>query len=57
MKHVTAAILVKDGLILIAKRRASDRLGNKWEFPGGTVEDEESPEECLEREMKEEFGI
>lgn len=57
MKQVTAAILIKDTKILIAKRKADDRQANKWEFPGGTVEQNESPEACLKREMKEEFGI
>ena len=57
MKKVTAAILIKDGKILIAKRRADDRQAGKWEFPGGTVERNESPQTCLRREMKEEFGI
>ena len=57
MKHVTAAILINDGFIFIAKRRANDRLGGKWEFPGGTIEDNETPEECLKREIMEEFDI
>ena len=57
MKKVTAAILVKDGKILIAKRKADDRQAGKWEFPGGTVEQNETPQACLKREMKEEFGI
>ena len=57
MKEVVAAILIKDGKILIAKRRADDRQANKWEFPGGTVESGETPQGCLKREMQEEFGI
>ena len=57
MKVVTAAILKKDGKILIARRRAGDRQANKWEFPGGTVEPHETPQACLKREMQEEFGI
>ena len=57
MKKVTAAILIKDTKILIAKRKADDRQANKWEFPGGTVEQNELPEACLKREMQEEFGI
>ena len=57
MKQVTAAILIEDGKILIAKRKANDRQANKWEFPGGTVEQNETPQTCLEREMQEEFGI
>ena len=57
MRKVTAAILIKDGKILIAKRKADDRQANKWEFPGGTVEKNETPQACLKREMQEEFGI
>jgi len=57
MKRVTAAILIKDEQILIAKRKKGDRLAEKWEFPGGKIETNETPEECLKREMVEEFGI
>ena len=54
---VTAAILVKDNKIIIAKRGPDDRLAHKWEFPGGKIEINETPEQCLKREMKEEFDI
>ena len=54
---VTAAILEKGRKILIAKRNTGDKLAGKWEFPGGKIEDYESPEECLRREMHEEFKI
>lgn len=57
MKKVTAAILIKDGQVLIAKRKAIDRLTGKWEFPGGKIEPGETPEECLKREIKEELLI
>ena len=57
MKTVTAAILLQDDRVLIAQRRAGDKLANKWEFPGGTVEKGETPEQCLKREMKEEFEV
>lgn len=57
MKTVTAAILEKDGKILIARRKADDRQAGKWEFPGGTLESDETPQECLQREIQEEFGI
>ena len=57
MKTVTAAILEKDGKILIARRKADDRQAGKWECPGGTLEAGETPQACLQREMKEEFGI
>ena len=57
MKTVTAAILEKDGKILIARRKADDRQAGKWEFPGGTLEAGETPQACLQREMQEELGI
>jgi 8-oxo-dGTP diphosphatase len=55
--RVTAAILTRGNTVLIAKRRIDDRQAGKWEFPGGKIEENESPEQCLAREMKEEFNI
>jgi 8-oxo-dGTP diphosphatase len=57
MIKVTAAVIEKDGKILIAKRKKGDHLEHKWEFPGGTMNPGESPEECLKRELLEELGI
>jgi 8-oxo-dGTP diphosphatase len=57
MINVTAAIIERDGNIFLAKRPSTSSLPNKWEFPGGKVEFGESPEECLERELLEEFEI
>jgi 8-oxo-dGTP diphosphatase len=54
---VTAAVLEKDGRILIAHRKRGDRLADKWEFPGGKLEEGETPEVCLRRELQEELGI
>lgn len=54
---VTAAVLEKDGRILIARRKRGHHLADKWEFPGGKLEEGETPEDCLRREMMEEFGI
>jgi len=57
MKKVAAAILEKDGKYLIAQRKEGDALAGKWEFPGGKIEEGESPEECLVREFREEFDV
>ena len=54
---VTAAILIKNNKVLIVQRKSTDILANKWEFPGGKIELNESPEDCLIRELKEEFSI
>jgi 8-oxo-dGTP diphosphatase len=54
---VTAAIIEKKGKILIAKRKKGWRFAGKWEFPGGKIEPNETPEECLRRELREELGI
>ena len=54
---VTAAIIERNGKILLAKRKKDDPLKDKWEFPGGKMEANESPEACLKRELHEELGI
>jgi 8-oxo-dGTP diphosphatase len=57
MINVVGGIIRKDGKILIAQRGQHKSLPGKWEFPGGKIEDGESPEQALERELLEEFGI
>lgn len=57
MQKVLAAILEKDGKLLIARRKKGDRYGGLWEFPGGKLEPGETPEEGLKRELREEFSI
>lgn len=57
IRQVTAAIIIKNGKVLIAQRAATDRLALKWEFPGGKIEADETPEICLAREIKEELGL
>lgn len=55
--EVAAAVILNEGKCLIAQRRADQHLANMWEFPGGKIKKEESPEECLVRELQEELGI
>jgi 8-oxo-dGTP diphosphatase len=54
---VTAAIIVDKYKILSAKRSPGKHLAGHWEFPGGKIESGETPEQCLKRELKEEFTI
>jgi 8-oxo-dGTP diphosphatase len=56
-RFIAAAIIEKDGKILIAQRTKKDALFGKWEFPGGKVEPGETLQECLKRELFEELGI
>lgn len=56
--NVSAAALVdKNGRVLVAKRPAGKHMAGLWEFPGGKIEESESPEQCLVRELKEELNI
>lgn len=57
MQKVTAGLLVREGRVLIALRKAGKHMGRKWEFPGGKIHPGESPEECLRRELAEELDI
>ena len=55
--RVTAALIRRNGKILIAQRLNNGRFANKWEFPGGKIDPGETPEEALLRELQEELGI
>ena len=57
MGLVTAALIRDEDKILIAQRGRNKRFGCKWEFPGGKVRVDESPEDCLQREIKEELNL
>lgn len=55
---VVAAVLINaKGEVLLAQRPVGKRLAGKWEFPGGKIEDGETPESALARELHEELGI
>src|SRR5579883_2399186 len=54
---VVAAVIERDGQILIGQRKRGDRHAFKWEFPGGKVEAHETPREALVRELREELQI
>src|ERR1043166_6131271 len=55
--EVVAAVIERNGLILIGQRKPRGRHGLKWEFPGGKVEPGEGPRAALVRELREELGI
>ena len=54
--HVACAIIEENGRVLAAQRNEFGRMPLKWEFPGGKIHVNESPEECLKREVMEEMG-
>ena len=54
---VAAALIFHEDKLLIAQRYPDSHLGGLWEFPGGKREPDESFEQCLRRELREELGI
>jgi 8-oxo-dGTP diphosphatase len=49
---------IRDGRVLVARRRAdAEHLPGAWEFPGGKIEDGETPEQAARRELAEETGL
>lgn len=56
--YVVVGILIDDaGRVFIQKRRSGTPKEGKWEFPGGKLENGESPKQALERELDEELNI
>jgi len=55
--EVSAGLVFRDGKLLITQRHQGAHLGGLWEFPGGKREANETFEECLVRELREELGI
>lgn len=57
LRFVAAALIVRDGEVLIGQRRADQPMALLWEFPGGKIEPGESAQQALARELSEELGI
>ena len=54
---VAAAVIERDGRLLVTRRLAGTHLAGTWEFPGGKCEEGESLAGCLARELIEELGV
>jgi 8-oxo-dGTP diphosphatase len=57
VRQVVGAAIVRDGRVLAARRTTPPVAAGRWEFPGGKVEPDESPEAALVREIAEELGV
>lgn len=54
---VAAALVDRDGRVLVQQRGLERSMAGLWEFPGGKIEEGETPEAALMRELREELGI
>ena len=54
---VVTGLLRKGDKVLVGQRPVGNTLAGNWEFPGGKIEKNESPEQALVRELQEELGI
>ena len=57
MKNVSAAIIIENHQVFLARRAEGENLAGYWEFPGGKQKKNESIRECLERELREELSV
>lgn len=55
--NVACAIIIREEKVFVAKRSETMSLPLKWEFPGGKINDNETEEECIHRELQEELNI
>jgi mutator protein MutT len=55
--RVAAAVVRRDGRVLLTRRPPGGPFGLKWEFPGGKLEPGETAEQALVRELREELGV
>ena len=53
MKKVSAAVAVIDNKVLLTRRKPGESLSGLWGFPGGKIEERETPQQCLKRELNE----
>lgn len=53
---VVGAAIICGSYCLVARRRPGGSAGGRWEFPGGKIESNETPEDALQREVQEELG-
>jgi 8-oxo-dGTP diphosphatase len=54
---VTAGVIADNDKVLITRRAPKENFAGGWEFPGGKIEVNETPQDCLVRELKEELNI
>ncbi len=57
IRFVAAALILRGDTVLICQRRADQPMAHKWEFPGGKMEQGETAEQALARELDEELSI
>jgi 8-oxo-dGTP diphosphatase len=57
MMKVVAAVIRNEEKVLITQRAKNDRLALKWEFPGGKINENETAQDCIVREIKEELNL
>lgn len=55
--QVVAAVVWREGRLLMTQRPPGGPIGLQWEFPGGKIEPGETPEDALRREIHEELGV
>ncbi|MBP6235456.1 MAG: (deoxy)nucleoside triphosphate pyrophosphohydrolase [Saprospiraceae bacterium] len=55
--EVVCGVILDGDKVLCVQRSKTMSLSLKWEFPGGKIEKNETPEQCLYREIKEELGV
>jgi 8-oxo-dGTP diphosphatase len=55
--RVAVGIIMRDGKILCCQRKKTARYGLQWEFPGGKIDEHETADDCLKRELREELSI